>query len=708
MSQLHGLRRGTMPRVATRSALLFQIAACGLVWLALPRTGTAANKVWNTGNGNWTVGSNWSPVGVPTTGDDVFLTTVSPTNKTVTYQNNTLFLQEFNSMLMDSSGVGMIALVQTGSLTTLSSLTLKIGGVGTTSYEMQAGDTLLGAATLNSVSTLTVASGAVFRADNFTHNGTVYGGGSFTIPGTYTFNGGFNSLNGPTNTLASAGTFINNGGTFDGSVDANRLIVNGSGTFNGFVTNRSSLSVPAAQNIFVDNEFDQIGGTVFQSGNFGGTAPTTLGSHFTVINLGGGAGWTQNAGRLQGAGLSVGAGNGGPASYSLFGTGSINISNISIGAVSDGTFLQSGGLIQGAALGIASPVGFSRGPGPDSPPQRGFFSITDGTVALTGGMIVGGIDAVSATYLQSGGSFSAGGILLINSDSTTSASVNISGGSFAVANRSVSNGTFNVTGGSAAINDDLDGAGTVNVGGNGQLTVARLRQRAVSVSGNGLLRITKNAFLGGSGDLPPSTTSRVESLAFQQAGSTISGKLDLANNRLVIDYTGASPIDTIRPYIASGYANGSWDGTGINSAVAARDHTKAIGCAEASAVLGPSGGLFHGLLVDGSAVLVEFTYAGDASLDGQVDISDLGKLATNWQTSSNWTGGDFNNDGFVDISDLGMLATNWQAGVGNPLEPSFEESLASLGLPGTSVPEPSMALLLTATLILSRRRGLVW
>ena len=59
-----------------------------------------------------------------------------------------------------------------------------------------------------------------------------------------------------------------------------------------------------------------------------------------------------------------------------------------------------------------------------------------------------------------------------------------------------------------------------------------------------------------------------------------------------------------------------------------------------------------------------FSLAGDANHDGIVDITDLGILATNWQTSPrNFSQGDFNYDGQVDISDLGILATNWQKNV---------------------------------------------
>jgi hypothetical protein len=89
-------------------------------------------------------------------------------------------------------------------------------------------------------------------------------------------------------------------------------------------------------------------------------------------------------------------------------------------------------------------------------------------------------------------------------------------------------------------------------------------------------------------------------------------------------------------------------------------------------------------------VSVGYTYYGDANLDGQVDVTDLGALATNWQNSGVWSAGDFNYDGFVDVTDLGALATNWQQGVGNPLGPgSLESAMAAVGLGSAAVPEPA-------------------
>ncbi len=65
-----------------------------------------------------------------------------------------------------------------------------------------------------------------------------------------------------------------------------------------------------------------------------------------------------------------------------------------------------------------------------------------------------------------------------------------------------------------------------------------------------------------------------------------------------------------------------------------------------------------------NSVLNFFYMAGDADHDADVDVNDLGILATNWQQTPRITSqGDSTYDGTVDVADLGILATNWQNGL---------------------------------------------
>jgi hypothetical protein len=124
----------------------------------------------------------------------------------------------------------------------------------------------------------------------------------------------------------------------------------------------------------------------------------------------------------------------------------------------------------------------------------------------------------------------------------------------------------------------------------------------------------------------------------------------------------------VRSAISSAFNHGTWDGFGISSSVAgaAPAGLTSLGSASNAELERTEFAGVTGLAADD--VLVKFTYAGDANLDGQVDIGDLGLLSGNWQQSGkDWFGGDFTYDGIVNIGDLGALAGNWQKGVGNPI-----------------------------------------
>jgi hypothetical protein len=208
------------------------------------------------------------------------------------------------------------------------------------------------------------------------------------------------------------------------------------------------------------------------------------------------------------------------------------------------------------------------------------------------------------------------------------------------------------------------------------------------------------------------------SAVLKTSALTISGtgRLDVANNRLVVDYDPAaaaagSPIGSVRAALVGGYAAGKWSGAGIGSTGIAA--TRSLGYAEASDVLGASGGIFGSASVDGSAVLVRNTLVGDANLDGRVDFLDLARLAQNYNVSDGsrtWAGGDFNYDGSVDFTDLAQLAQNYNTALPGEAIPDTPTGLASdLASALAAVPEPTMWVpLATGLLVLrGRRRSLV-
>ena len=86
------------------------------------------------------------------------------------------------------------------------------------------------------------------------------------------------------------------------------------------------------------------------------------------------------------------------------------------------------------------------------------------------------------------------------------------------------------------------------------------------------------------------------------------------------------------------------------------------GIASASQVKGISGtetAAWAGETVGANDTLVMYTYAGDATLDGQINIDDYGHIDTSvGLISDGWFNGDFNYDGKINIDDYGIIDVN--------------------------------------------------
>jgi len=78
-------------------------------------------------------------------------------------------------------------------------------------------------------------------------------------------------------------------------------------------------------------------------------------------------------------------------------------------------------------------------------------------------------------------------------------------------------------------------------------------------------------------------------------------------------------------------------------------------------------------------VILDTEY-GDANLDGQVSVGDVGILAANFSSSmAGWAMGDFNGDGDVTVGDIGILANNYNNATSSQPIPE-PTSLILLGL----------------------------
>jgi hypothetical protein len=236
------------------------------------------------------------------------------------------------------------------------------------------------------------------------------------------------------------------------------------------------------------------------------------------------------------------------------------------------------------------------------------------------------------------------------------------------------NFTLNVPAGSTlkfAGNVTFASGVTFGSSGAGTIQLKTVRASGLNIT-NGTVQIAQSG--------AAASTSIVNSLSISS-----NGRLDLTNNDLIVNWSGSNPTSTIRSYLMSSYDKGSWDLPGIGtSSVVAGSPLYTLGYADNS-LLGDS--TFDGQSVNANSVLVKYTYAGDANLDGVVNATDLGMMKAN---GSSWMQGDFNYDGIVNGDDysLFMLGLAEQKGAIAP------------------VPEPGVGAVLSAAigLITLRRR----
>jgi hypothetical protein len=186
------------------------------------------------------------------------------------------------------------------------------------------------------------------------------------------------------------------------------------------------------------------------------------------------------------------------------------------------------------------------------------------------------------------------------------------------------------------------------------------------------------------------------------------GTLDLGNNDMQV--VGGS-LSTIWTAVATGFANGTWNGSGLTSVTArnSSNHLLALGVIQnnqSGTPLFSASNPFDGITPGASDVLVKSTYYGDANLSGKVDSADYTLIDNGFLNhKTGWFNGDFNYDGTVNGSDYTLIdnAFNTQGAQISSQVASVNDQLAADN--STSIPEPGAlgVVALVAGLFLRRR-----
>lgn len=207
--------------------------------------------------------------------------------------------------------------------------------------------------------------------------------------------------------------------------------------------------------------------------------------------------------------------------------------------------------------------------------------------------------------------------------------------------------TLDVTGGVHTFEEPL-GAGVALHVANGTVELGVTQQlRGIEVGPGGVLRLQRKG-----------------SLYLKTAELTIdaSGRVDVADNDLILAYDGASPTGDVRQHILAGrlFTSVAEPSPGRSAALGFVDNQMIRQAMWETQPLGSGVG-------DYRQVIVKFTYAGDVDLDGKVTAADYSNLVANIGWAGTWFFGDVNHDGLITHADFAAVTANLGAGVDRPL-----------------------------------------
>jgi hypothetical protein len=247
--------------------------------------------------------------------------------------------------------------------------------------------------------------------------------------------------------------------------------------------------------------------------------------------------------------------------------------------------------------------------------------------------------------------------------------------------------------------DRGEGSGEILLNPGGNIVADSLRQSLLSL--DGAPRTPASATLRRA-DARAHTVSVLGSLHIAGSAEAWYGRFDLADNTLILRATAGTRdavLATVESQIAAA-RNGSaerWLGNGVTSTAAAANPLTTL-----AALINPGLATFDGEAVDANAVIIDYTYNGDANLDGRINADDYFRIDQGFLSrppDPSYREGDFNYDNVVNADDYFLIDQAF-LGQGAPLG-------AGAGLAAASVPEPGVVattLACAAGALLRRRR----